>query len=115
MPEGLTPPGDLQNGWLGFQETRSSMDSTQRASAQYEALAEGWEAAGFDTPEDPSFGKVSRMYLWIHSNGAKREGVSERLRNYVGALQARLEKKYPGWYDAQFDDHDSCKICGERY
>src|SRR5438105_340949 len=85
------------------------------AAEQYEALADDWEAAGFHTPEDPSFGQVSRMYLWIHSDGAKRQGVSERLRQYVGALQATLEKKYPGWYDAQFDDHDSCKICGERY
>jgi hypothetical protein len=91
------------------------MDTTQRAGAQYEAMAEAWEADGFNTPEDPSQLQAASMYLWINSAGAKQEGVSQRLRKYVDALWATLNKKNPNWYESQFDDHDWCKVCGERY
>jgi hypothetical protein len=91
------------------------MDPTQSTGAQYEAMAEAWEEGGYKTPADPSFGEVSRMFLWIHSPGGKKEGASQRLRNFVDALRGVLDKKYPGWYDGQFDDHDYCKVCGERY
>jgi hypothetical protein len=85
------------------------------ASADFEALAQSWEASSVSQPP-PSPLLVARMYLWIHSAGAKQEGVSERLRNMVDALRARLEQQNPDWYENQMmEGHDYCRVCGERY
>ena len=91
------------------------MNSTGRAGARFEALAESWEAAGSPTSEDLSPLQAALVYLWIHSDGAQREGVSPRLATYVNRLWAALDQKRPGWYEDQLDGHDCCKSCGERF
>jgi hypothetical protein len=83
--------------------------------ARFESMARGWEETSFETPADPSRLLAATLYLWIQSSGARKEGVSDRLREYTAALWGVLDKKWPGWYDSQFDDHDYCGVCGERY
>ena len=85
------------------------------ARDKFETLAESWEPSSSTTPGSPSQWLVTRMYLWVHSDGAKREGVSERLEKMVKALRAQLDKERPTWYEDLWEGHDYCKECGERY
>jgi hypothetical protein len=81
------------------------------ARDKFEALAEAWEPSS----ASPSPLLVTRMYLWVNSTGAKKEGVSPRLSAMVKALRAQLDKEHPTWYESMWDGHDYCRVCGERY
>jgi hypothetical protein len=81
---------------------------------RYEAEARAWDEAG--RPElDASRWRTAAFHLWMQSEGAKREAVSARVRDYLAALRASLDAESPGWYDGMFDDRDVCAVCGERY
>lgn len=83
-------------------------------SEQYEAEARAWDEAG--RPRlDPGMWHTATMYLWVHSRGAARQGVSARVTDYLAALRGALDAAYPGWYDGLFDERSSCAHCGERY
>lgn len=81
---------------------------------RYEAEARAWAEAGRPTPDDGLW-RTALLYLWVNSQGAKRQGVSARLAEYLAARRAALDARYPGWYDGLFDERDFCAECGERY
>lgn len=81
-------------------------------SRTYEALAESWAAR--DRPAAVLLQGTRLMVLqcWCHSAGAKKEGVSDRLREF---LQAGVAAQPAGWLDELLDDRGFCSNCGERY
>ena len=85
------------------------------AHEEFEAMAREWEASGSVVPDSPSELLVMRLYLWIHSQGAKADGVSEELQKMVATFRARLDKGDPDWYENQWDGRDFCRVCKEQY
>ncbi|HTM49938.1 MAG TPA: hypothetical protein VL285_14700 [Bryobacteraceae bacterium] len=85
---------------------------SESPGARFENMGRRWEETSFETPADPSRLLAATLYLWIRSSGARKEGVSDRLREYVAALWGVLDKKWPGWHESQFDD-TTAAACAE--
>jgi hypothetical protein len=57
---------------------------------RYEQIAESWEAGTWPGAVDPSLWFTAKLKLWLHSEGARREGVSGRLEDMAAERAARV-------------------------
>jgi hypothetical protein len=81
------------------------------AKQKYEELAQKY----FDT-NDPQYllkgwGLATAVW-WSYGKGAKHDGISETVKNYLEVCQRGL---YERWIDAYIDERDNCSLCGESY
>jgi hypothetical protein len=82
------------------------------AKERYEARAQQWAADG-RTAKGLSDGyALIALRSWAWSAGAKSEGVSDLLQEFIRASEAVQRSN---WLDAYFDDRESCSGCGESY
>ena len=82
----------------------------------FQALADKWESAGrpakllIDVPWS-----MLALMSWTHSDGAKKEGISEGIARFEYESRRRMDKRFPGWYDDLLFERHHCEGCGERY
>ena len=84
-------------------------------SLRYEEEAREWDKNGRPEPMKAEGYYVMKLSSWIHSPGAKHDGVSQCLKDYLAALRQGLEQKNRYWMDDLFDDKEYCKFCGESW
>ena len=84
-------------------------------SARYEEEARQWAENGRTEPVNTNGYYVMKLSCWIHSPGARHDGVGECLRDYLTALSTVLERKNRYWMDDLFDDKEYCQFCGESW
>ncbi len=80
---------------------------------RFEAAAAKWVASGRSKAKLQTHDwALLQLVCWNHSPGAKKEGVSDTLADYIAASRAL---KPDGWYDFMLSAKDSCTRCGETY
>ena len=84
-------------------------------SIRFEQDAEKWDEAGRPIKEPFDAWYIVTLNCWAGSDGAKKEGVSPRLKDYLAALMTQLEREQPNWFDDLFDDREYCKTCGTSW
>lgn len=84
-------------------------------SDRYEEEARQWDESGRSAPLQPDPYYVMKLSCWIHSAGAKHDGVSTCLNDYLAALRQVLERKNRDWIDDLFDGKEFCSFCGESW
>ena|ERR1022692_336589 len=89
---------------------------TKSASQMFEEEATRWEETGeMQVGCSTEYG-VTVLRCWIHSEGAKAEGVSERLNRYHAAAEETMKNKLgPHWYDHFLRTRSCCRICGTGF
>jgi hypothetical protein len=85
------------------------------ASRLFEEEARVWESTGEIMRERTFSYGLAPLRLWLHSDGATKDGVSERLREYYWAAAQVLREKDEDWWDDLLSDRDSCSMCGETF
>src|SRR5262245_57677343 len=88
---------------------------TSHASLQFEEAARQWDEAGRPAPENPDPVATMKLYCWVGTRGAKHDGVSARLRDYLAVLRGALSASDADWYDTLLNRRDYCDRCGETY
>jgi hypothetical protein len=87
----------------------------QSAAHRFEDEAARWEETGelqWCGRNEYAFVKLGS---WLISKGARIDGVSERLKRYYAAAEARFDKWGSDWYDKFLATRDWCSVCGESY
>jgi hypothetical protein len=82
------------------------------SSLRYEALAKEWHAQARLEPLLLSGYDLIRLRCWSYSAGAKSEGVSATLRDFVRESNAAQPED---WLDDYLYDRETCSTCGEGY
>jgi len=83
---------------------------------QYEADALCWQQAGRDAAQLlQTRWDVLALACWVNSKGAEADGVSQQLRDFLDACEARLRRISPGWYDDVLCERGHCARCGESW
>lgn len=86
------------------------------AHARFAALAAAWEAGGRAPEALVSHDwELTVLYLWVHSDGAMREGLSASLRDFAATSWRSKADRSPGWYDAFLRGRETCGRCEGVY
>ncbi len=93
----------------------ADQSGAETASLMYEEEARRWAETGALQWCGSNAYAFTKLRCWLDSNGAKAEGVSERLQHYYAAAEAKFEESAPEWYDKFLRTKDWCSICGETY
>src|ERR1041385_2476074 len=87
---------DLGNGGPVVAQARKQFVAPP--GEQYASEARAWDDAG--RPRlSPAAWNTALTYLWVNSAGAKQEGISAELADYVLASRSALDAAHPGWYE----------------
>ena len=79
------------------------------ASQMFEEEAARWEETGEMQEGVSNAYGMTTLRLWVASDGAKADGVSERLKRYHAAAEKSFEEREgPDWYDRFLRARDSC-------
>ena len=85
------------------------------ASMLFEEEARLWESTGeIKRSRTFSYG-LGSLRLWLDSEGAEKDGVSEPLRNYYRAAAQLLLQQDEDWWDNLLRVRDTCSRCGETF
>lgn len=85
------------------------------ASKLFEEEARVWETTGEINHQRAFSYGLAKLRQWLDSDGATKDGVSERLRNYYQAAARLLFKKNKDWWDDLLSDRDYCSVCSETF
>ena len=86
------------------------------AHSRFQTLAAAWEAGGRDPAGLARHDwELAVLYLWVHSDGARREGLGASLEEFAATSWREKADQCPGWYDAFLRERDHCGLCGESY
>jgi hypothetical protein len=79
---------------------------------RFEALAHEWHANGRPSTLLVEGYALIALRCWTCSDGARVDGVSDTVRDFVRASEEAL----PGdWLDTCWSERESCGRCGETY
>lgn len=84
------------------------------AHSSFEALADTWNSNGRPPSSLTNGLPLLSLIFWESSIGAKADGISESLRDF---LNASLAEQPPNWYMDRLNERhlNSCKHCDESY
>ena len=90
--------------------------ATKSASQMFEEEAARWENTGKMQKGVSNAYGLATLRLWIVSNGAKADGVSDKLKRYYQAVEKLFEQREgPDWYDRFLRIRAACSICGTGF
>jgi hypothetical protein len=79
---------------------------------RYESSAAAWHEGGRPASSLPGGYRLIALRCWAHSSGARNEGFSSVLQEFLDAANAAQRRD---WLDAYFAEQEFCRGCGESY
>jgi hypothetical protein len=89
-------------------------DALLTPSQKFEEEARLWEETGKLGWSGQNEYAWVKLRCWSWSDGAKREGISERLKRYVAASEAPFKQFGANWYEDFLQAWDVCGVCGRN-